>query len=193
MTVKNPERISLCSSESARGLFPRHFEIKGKGFFCHLYKSSESVRPYKRQTAKRPPSCCGLWVGDRVPKTTAEKRCFQNAALLMSMYQGWREGEGREEGKKLDGSMDTKTLWREGAEAGTKQTQKRKVKRNHGRSWLLQFPTAPRKAKSGLAPTSRSPALRAAACKQPPSFREHRDESLGLQGNPSPQRTWAGL
>lgn len=89
--------------------------MKGKGFFWLWYKSSEPVRPCKGQTADRCPSCWGVWVETRSPW---QLRCFQKAALSVDLYQGWREGRGRKGGTKLDGCMDSKTLWGEGESRG---------------------------------------------------------------------------
>lgn len=89
-------------------------------------------------------------------------------------WDGWSEGGRREGGKKLDGCMDTKTLWGEGRSRGRSWNNINAKEESEKKSrlvFLLQFPTAPRKAKPGLAPTSRSPAPRAAAREQPPSFR----------------------
>lgn len=193
MTVKNPERENqslLC--ESAWGLVPRHFKIKGKSFFCYLYKSSESVRPYKRQTVKRCPSVVvGGWEGNDNAGNDSREEMLSTGSALHEHGLGLERG-GRMVGKKERRWMGARIPKPSGEKANLEaEVVRTQMQIEKWKEITISFPSVPRKEKPGLPPTSHSPSLKAVSWEQPLSFRKHRDKRHGLPGKPSLQHLQA--
>lgn len=124
------------------------------------------------------------WVRNEVLTPVAEM--LTKCSTFHECIPGMERGGRREEGKKLDGCKDPKTLWGDGKWIGRNWNSTNAKEQSEKKSRLvftLPISTAPRKVKPGLAPTSRCPAPRAAGCEQPLSFREHRDERVALEGS----------
>lgn len=91
-------------------------------------------------------------------ETGSQRRWRRDASEMQRSsrtWDGWREGGGREGGKKLDGCMDTKTLWGGGRSRGRSWNNINAKEESEKKSrlvFLLPFPTASRKAKPGLLP-----------------------------------------
>lgn len=96
MTAENPETEPVSAPVEAQEVYSQGIsKSRARASFVVRRQSSGSVRSYKRQTAK----CC-LFLSRRVgvrwvPRTTAENRGFQTAALFWRMDQEWRRMEGR--------------------------------------------------------------------------------------------------
>lgn len=131
-------------------------------------------------------------------ETGSQRRWRRDASEMQRSsrtWDGWRGGEeGREERSWMDAWIPKLSGEKadQEAEVGTTSMQKRKVKRNHDWSSCCSSPLPLGRQSQGCSHLP-LPSPEGCSPRTASELQERRDESPGLQGNPSPQRTWAGL
>lgn len=137
-----------------------------------------------------------LWcVGGRQGRNDDDEEMLPKCSAL---HEHETDGEGGEEGREERSWMDAWIPKLSGekadqeAEVGTTSMQKRKVKRNHDWSSCCSSPLPLGRQSQGCSHLP-LPSPEGCSPRTASELQERRDESPGLQGNPSPQRTRAGL
>lgn len=191
MTVKNPERENQSPLQwKCTGFIPKAFQksrAKASFVICTRVLNLSGPTEGKLLTTALPTPACGweTWSQrQRLRRDTSE------ISTLHEHVPGMERG-GRKGGRKAAGWMH-----RYQNPLGRRQIKRQKLEQHkckrHGWSSCCSSPP-PQEGEARACSHLPLPSPESCGLEQPPSFRERRDESRGLQGNPSPQRTWAGL